>query len=332
MGKRGLSAVVTTLLVILLAIVAIGIVWVVIRNVVSQGSEDIALEKFTLDIAIKYAYVDGDNIKVGIRRSAGEGTLSGLKFVFKNSSTSVSVEKDSSLGQLEEGVYTFSSSEVPGINSGDDVSVAPIYVSSSGSKQTLDITDTEEISSQAPPIIIGGEGDQGDGTNDSGDGSGDETVCGNGICETGEDALSCPDDCSSSSDSCNSTWDGDAEDSGVECDGGTNCEADCTCPTGFTADGAGGCDLNPAINTGTIFSVWPSGAVKYFDSEDLPVDVSGYIGNYVNFTSAGENGCFQITYAEYLEVNGRSYLRTEFIINVTAGETYYVWEAQNCGL
>jgi hypothetical protein len=51
----------------------------------------------------------------------------------------------------------------------------------------------------------------------------------------------------------------------------------------------------------------------------------------VNFSNSEENGCFRITWAEYMETNGRSYLRTEFIVNISVGEGYYVWEAYNCG-
>ena len=74
-----------------------------------------------------------------------------------------------------------------------------------------------------------------------------------------------------------------------------------------------------------------SSAVKYFDSEDLPIDVFGYTLYYVNFSNSAENGCFRITWAEYMDANDRSYLRTEFIVDIGVGETYHVWEAENCG-
>ena len=70
-NRRGLSAIVTTLLIILLSLVAISAVWVVISNVISEGSEDINLGRFTLDLAIKSAYVEGSSIGVKIRRSVG---------------------------------------------------------------------------------------------------------------------------------------------------------------------------------------------------------------------------------------------------------------------
>jgi flagellin-like protein len=44
--KRGISPVITTLIIILLALVAIGIVWIVIKNIVSEGTEGISLGRW----------------------------------------------------------------------------------------------------------------------------------------------------------------------------------------------------------------------------------------------------------------------------------------------
>ena len=41
-NKKGLSTVITTLVIILLVLVAVGIIWVVIRNVVEEGSEEVS--------------------------------------------------------------------------------------------------------------------------------------------------------------------------------------------------------------------------------------------------------------------------------------------------
>ena len=48
-SKKGLSAVVTTLIIILLVLVAVGIIWVVVQNIVTEGAESISLELFTVD-------------------------------------------------------------------------------------------------------------------------------------------------------------------------------------------------------------------------------------------------------------------------------------------
>ncbi|MBT7736750.1 hypothetical protein HN709_03600, partial [Candidatus Peregrinibacteria bacterium] len=74
------------------------------------------------------------------------------------------------------------------------------------------------------------------------DGAGDcnyiET-CGNGNCAVGEDCSECPQDCGE----CPSPCGNGQLDLGEVCDGGFYCLPDCSCPLGFTSDGAGDCTL-----------------------------------------------------------------------------------------
>ena len=51
--KRALSEIVATLVTILLVLVAIGIVWVVVRNVIQKGAEQISLGSLTLKMEIQ---------------------------------------------------------------------------------------------------------------------------------------------------------------------------------------------------------------------------------------------------------------------------------------
>ena len=348
-SKRGLSTVVATLLIILLVLVAVGIIWVVVRNVIQKGAEEIELGQFSFDLSIKSAYIEGSNVKVSVRRSSGEGEMVGVKFIFSDNLNSFIADRDVPLESLEVRTFTFNSTEVGGIETVQIVSVAPIYKLESGSEKTGSVTDTATISSSGSGDEVGDPytGYCGDSIIQIPNGDGESEIC-DGTNLGGETCLSlgflggdlfCSSDClslnTSSCDaglpaSCDGSWN-PPEDEDVECDGGSNCGSDCNCLAGFTANGAGGCDLNPPINNGTIYSVWPTGAVKYFDSEDLPVDVSEYNSYYVNFSDSVENGCFRITWAEYLETNGRSYIRTEYIVNISAGEKYYIWEAGNCG-
>ena len=61
-GKKGLSAVVTTIIIIALALVAVGIVWVVISNLLDQGTEGITFDRFTVDLSITSAYIQDSEI------------------------------------------------------------------------------------------------------------------------------------------------------------------------------------------------------------------------------------------------------------------------------
>lgn len=335
-NQRGLSAVVTTLIIILLALVAIGIVWVVIRNIISEGVEEISFERFYFDLSIKNAYIDGQDVKVGVRRSPGGGDLIGIKFIFYDGANNFLIEKKIPLKELEERTFTFNSTEVGGIGKVETVSIAPIY-ESAGKETVGEITDTAEIRSSPPP----GVGNGGNGGN-----GGTGAVCGNNIIESGE---TCDDGNTVSGDGCSSTCQSEGvpgscdgtwnppEDSGVVCDGGANCLANCVCQAGYIDDGSGGCMIEPSLNTGTIDSVWPVGAGKYFDSNGLPKDdliMQSYIGKYANFSGAGgETRCLQISYAEYLSdpAYNKSYMRVELVASIMAGDVYEIWTSSICG-
>ena len=322
-GTKGLSTVVTTLLIILLSLVAIGIIWVVVKNLIGNAATEISFDKFSLNLGISNAYIDGSEVKVAVRRSAGAGSLSGVYFIFHNGTSSSSVKRNIALKELEEKTFTFNSSEVGGIDNVELVSVSPVYLNS-GTDVILGITDTAEISSSSG--VMGG-----------GPGGGTGAVCGNGVCESGEKTQSCSQDCSAIPVSCNGTWTPGAEDVGVECDGGLKCLASCTCPTGFTGDGSGGCVSEPSLSSGLIESIWPFGAAKYFDSDDLPKDSSQvvtFIGKYANFSgTGGEARCLQISYAEYLSdpAYNKSYIRLELPSSIVSGDTYEIWASSTCG-
>ncbi len=359
--KRGLSAIVATLIIILLVLVAVGIVWVVVRNILQEGAEGIELSRLTLDLSIKSAYIDGANVKVLVRRSSGEGDLIGVRFIFFDGTDSTSVDEKIPLIQTQERLFSFDSDDFDGV--GDisvfyEVSVAPIYTSSSGTETVGAITDTATISGSAPPGDNGDNGGTGDpGTGYCGDNiiqnpNGDEVdeIC-DGTELGGEDCISqgfdegtlaCNVDClsfdvssctSEAPGTCNGIWDGDDVDVN-DCDGGANCNPDCTCSAGFSGDGVGGCILDSPVDTGIINSVWNN---IFFDSNNLPKSnvVTDFIGYYANFSGgSAEIGCFLITFAAYLSDNDISYLRLDDSLgvpNINTGEGYNIWEAENCG-
>lgn len=341
--KRGLSDVVANLLIILLVLISIGIVWVVIRSVIEQGASDVEIGQFTFDVSIESANSNGTHVVVAVRRGVGGGSgLVGMNFIFTNEEQSLVVKRSGFVEETGRRTFIFSASEIPGMGQGDEVSVAPIY-QSAGEEKTGNPTDSAEI---------GGEVEEGESpgptcgnaqceiafgetaTNCPADCTGiGGAICGNAQCETGEDSFSCPADCSIPL-TCDGTWNQDDVTEGSECDGSGHCLPNCICESGFGPSGSGTCVLDPALNTGIIFSVWHG---LYFDSESLPKgpEVNDYINDYVNFTGSSETGCFLITFGDYLADDDISYLRVDDslgIPNLAAGEGYSVWEAENCGL
>lgn len=86
-NKKGLSTIVATLLIILLTLVAVGIIWIVIRNVVQQGTDQIDIDSKCLAASVEATRViNGSNPTdpyfVTITRNGGDEPLGGVKLVF----------------------------------------------------------------------------------------------------------------------------------------------------------------------------------------------------------------------------------------------------------
>jgi len=94
-NNKGLSTIVATLITILLVLVAVGIIWVVVRNVIEGGATQINSGAKCLDIDLKATKVlcslnspnDGGNsglCNATISRNAGGEEIGGVKLIFYN--------------------------------------------------------------------------------------------------------------------------------------------------------------------------------------------------------------------------------------------------------
>jgi uncharacterized membrane protein YqiK len=93
-NTKGLSAIVTTLIIILLVIVAVGIIWVVVRNVVQSGAEQIDIN--TKCVAVDLSAVSVNESSAGVYdvtlfRAAGGDEIGGVKIVIFNSTANSGV-------------------------------------------------------------------------------------------------------------------------------------------------------------------------------------------------------------------------------------------------
>ncbi len=132
--KRGLSTIVMTMILIVISLVAVGIFWIVIRNVVKGGTEQVGLGKFTVDADIKNVNVDNssNNVSFTVQRNAGEGEVSGIKFIFSNETGTETITENIVLKELEPKRFIFHlGMNVSGITK---ISIAPIF--SSNGKET----------------------------------------------------------------------------------------------------------------------------------------------------------------------------------------------------
>ncbi len=142
--KKGLSAIVATLLIILLTIVAVGIIWVVIRNVVQSGAEQVEIGAAcaSVDLSTSAAVCVGTGgggnwtCNVTYYRGSGGEAIDGLRVTLSNGLTSFTqdVPGDVSVGATR---------TQPGINTGllnttakpNSVQIAAYFDDASGTPQ-----------------------------------------------------------------------------------------------------------------------------------------------------------------------------------------------------
>ena len=140
MEKRGLSAIIATLIIILLTLVAVGVIWVVVQNLLRSGAEQIELGQYTLDLEIKSVQITGENVTVVVKRNAGEGEFIGMNFIFSNGTDSEIIRENTSLNKLDTKTFTFILTKISTLTL-KTVSVVPIYKTSSGKESSGNVAD-----------------------------------------------------------------------------------------------------------------------------------------------------------------------------------------------
>ena len=112
-NKRGLSQIVTTILMILIVISAIAIIFAAIRPAIESASKEITTDCFTISMEIESCSIgdfdgeaDNSDVQITVKRNPGKGKLNGLKFLFDTGNV---LDGDSTNlpDELETKVYTF---------------------------------------------------------------------------------------------------------------------------------------------------------------------------------------------------------------------------------
>jgi len=152
--KRGLSTIVSTLLILLLVFVAVGILWVVVRNVVMQGTEQVSLGKFTLDLAIDQVQLNNEtnSFSIKIKRNPGDGEFVGIKVIVFDEDNSEIFTINGSLKEYERKSYEFIL-ELIDVDNIKKIQIAPVFRLESGKEVVGDVKDTWE-KSESPLGIV----------------------------------------------------------------------------------------------------------------------------------------------------------------------------------
>lgn len=95
--KKGLSTIVITLIIILISLVAVGIVWVVVRNVITGGTKTMESSAKCIVTDVEATAVNCSNVganrycSITLQRSGtGTDAIGGVKLIFKNTTAGTS--------------------------------------------------------------------------------------------------------------------------------------------------------------------------------------------------------------------------------------------------
>lgn len=150
-NKRGLSEVIVTLIIILLAIVATGIIWISIKTIMTEGTKGFGLGGFLINLKIEQIKIQEDtsNLSVTIKRNSGKGDLVGINFIVSGENFNEVIAKNTTLDEFEIQTFIITIEELQKFTDIYDVtkvSIAPVYLSNSGEEITGNIVDTQKIS------------------------------------------------------------------------------------------------------------------------------------------------------------------------------------------
>ena len=156
-NTKGLSEIVATLIIILLTLVAVGIIWVVIRGVVTSGTNQISTSSectaVNLNAVAAQETPAGSGVyTVTLHRASGGGNLSGVRVSILNASgvSSGPMDFGIQLNSLDQKTQTFTTgvTAITGgqvstnVTNGDSVEYTPYFLDASGNEQDCSNTQT----------------------------------------------------------------------------------------------------------------------------------------------------------------------------------------------
>lgn len=130
-NKKGVSAVVATILIVLLSVTAVVIVWQVIKPALEKTAGKVSFNCIEVELKINSLNCANRTGTVGV--SLNKGKISKLKFVFYNATDSKVKEKTDVPEELGMKTYSFVENET--VTNMIGVNVAPVIASETGEEQ-----------------------------------------------------------------------------------------------------------------------------------------------------------------------------------------------------
>ena len=163
--KRGLSTIVVTLILIVLSLVAVGVVWVVISNLLNTGTQQANFQFGTLFLNLKIdkVFMDSNgNLLVTVSRGTGQGDLKEIDFIVSDGKNSQVIKKPTTLSELGTSTFTLTPADLNGLSTVSEVDIAPV-INSGGSNQVGSKVDSKKTDYSSCLAILNSGNSNGDG-------------------------------------------------------------------------------------------------------------------------------------------------------------------------
>lgn len=149
--KRGLSTIVITLILILLSIVAVGLVWFVVNNIIKGQTKGIDIGTKCINVNIEPTAINCDDADpkvcdITFERSGTEsGEIGGVKIVFRDTVAIKSSELIDESGNIQVLVGKTINDVNTGLTAPDRVEVTTYFKDASGKEQLCSQTNSLEF-------------------------------------------------------------------------------------------------------------------------------------------------------------------------------------------
>lgn len=141
-NKKGLSGIVTTLIIILLVLVSVGVIWQVVGTLLDKSTATIGTSSKCMDVDVRATKVIKEGVTEGIynvtisRKPTGEGEVGAYIVFFNNIDNSAPIEFGEMLGPLRTLTRTVSTGS-PGVINATYVEVTAFFVDEDSGKEML---------------------------------------------------------------------------------------------------------------------------------------------------------------------------------------------------
>ena len=145
-NKKALSSIVSTLVFLLLVLVAVAIIWGTVKFFLNKNAAKVSLDTITLDLTIESVNVQNDTgIIVNVKRNKGKGEFKGIQFIFDDGESSEIIQVNYELKELERKNFIFNL-QILNASELETVSIALVFEAESGKEFVGEIKDIFRIS------------------------------------------------------------------------------------------------------------------------------------------------------------------------------------------